>query len=301
MTETLATLAGVSKELADVVATAARSVVTVSGRRRMAASGVLWDADGIVVTACHVIETDAGVRVGLPDSRILEAALVGRDPSTDLAVLRIAEVGLAAASWATHQDLQVGQLVVCVARPAGAVQAAMGVLSAVEGPWRTASGGAVDAFLRADVVMYPGFSGGALVDTAGQVLGLATSGLGTGAGLGLPAATVKRVVAALLEHGRIRRGYLGITVQPARLSPTAGGAERRQGLLVTSVEPGSPAEAAGILVGDVLLALDDRRLASLDDLVDSLSGDRVDRAVTLSLIRGGQEAEAKATVGERPR
>jgi S1-C subfamily serine protease len=288
--------------MADAVARAGGSVVRVDGRRRLGASGVVWRADGAIVTASHVLDRDDAIRVGLPDGRAVDAALVGRDPSTDLAVLRTAEVGLQAANWAGHQGLRAGVHAMVVARPGAWLEAGSGIVAAVSGPWRTWSGGMIDAYVRTDVAMHPGFSGGAVVDPDGRVLGVATSALVSGASIAVPTTTVERVALALWEHGRIRRGYLGVTVQPARLGASAAiHAGQPGGLLVAAVEPGSPADAAGISVGDVLLAMDGVPLRGVDDLMASLGGDRVEREVVVRLLRAGTAQDVHATIAERPR
>jgi S1-C subfamily serine protease len=160
----------------------------------------------------------------------------------------------------------------------------------------------IDAYVRTDVAMHPGFSGGAVVDPDGRVLGVATSALVSGASIAVPTTTVERVALALWEHGRIRRGYLGVTVQPARLGASAAiHAGQPGGLLVAAVEPGSPADAAGISVGDVLLAMDGVPLRGVDDLMASLGGDRVECEVVVRLLRAGTAQDVHATIAERPR
>lgn len=287
---------------ADAVERAAHGVVRVKGRRRMAASGVVWSDDGLIVTAHHVVERDEGIRVGLHDGGEMEAAVVGRDPSTDLAVLRVAETGLVPAAWADHHALRVGDAVVALARPRVGPEATLGIVSALGPAWRTGMGGIVDPYLRTDVVMYPGFSGGALLDATGRVLGIVSSALWPGASVAVPTETVRRVADALLAHGRIRRGYLGVTAQPVRVPEALeGAAGARRGLLVAGVEPGSPAAEAGVLLGDVLLVLDGEPLRSVDDLLVLLGGDRVGRAMPLSFLRGGTAHEVTVTIGDRPR
>lgn len=290
-----------SDALAGVVATAGPSVVRVEARRRLSASGIVWSADGVVVTAHHVVERDENIALGLPDGATVEASLVGRDPTTDVAVLRAKAADLTPAAR-TDGDLQVGHLVLALGRPGHTVQATLGIVSALgDSNWRTPAGGQLDRYLQTDVVMYPGFSGGPLVDVSGRVLGLNTSALLRGVSLTVPSASLDRVVNTLLTHGRVRRGYLGIGAQRAHLpSVVADELGRDVGLLVVSVEPDSPADQGGILLGDTIVALGGAPVARIDDLMASLGGDRVGNAVPVQVVRGGELKELSVTIGERP-
>ncbi|MEW5985648.1 MAG: trypsin-like peptidase domain-containing protein [Chloroflexota bacterium] len=298
MTTVLQTL---SNDLAATVATAGAAVVRVEGRRRLAASGILWSADGLVVTANHAVSRDDNIQVGLADGQVVPATLVGRDPTTDLAVLRAQATGLTPVAQAPAEALQVGHLVLALGRPGKTVQATLGIISAVGESWRTGLGGRIDRYLQTDVVMYPGFSGGPLVSAAGEVLGLNTSALSQGVSVSIPNATINRVVETLLAHGKVRRGYLGISTQPVRL-PEALAKQLGQssGLLVVGVESGSPAEAGGLSLGDTIVALDDHPVRHHDDLVAQLSSDRVGTPVTLRIVRTGQAQKLVVTVGEKP-
>ena len=209
----------VSDGLAATVAIASPSVVRVEARRRLPATGIIWSPDGVIVTAHHVVEQEEALHVGLPDSRTVAATLVGRDPTTDLAVLRTQATDLTPPTWAdpTLQSLRVGHLVLALGRPGPTVQATMGIVSALATSWRTPAGGQLDRYLQTDVVMSPGFSGGPLVDVTGHVVGLNTSALLRSMSLTVPIPTLRRVVETLLTHGRIRQGYLGVSSQPVRL------------------------------------------------------------------------------------
>ncbi|MCO6453146.1 MAG: trypsin-like peptidase domain-containing protein [Caldilineales bacterium] len=288
-----------SDGLADAVAKAGESVVRVDGRRRLSASGIVWSADGVIVTANHVVRRDENLAVGLPNGERADAELVGRDPSTDLAVLRTT-ADLTPAVWAEPDSLRVGQLVLAVGRPDLGLQSTLGVVSASGGAWQTGGGGKIDSYLQTDVVMYPGFSGGALVTVAGEVAGLNSSALARGVSLTLPAPTLRRVVASLLEHGHVRRGYLGVGVQSARLPANlAEQLGQKTGVLVTSVEPDGPAESAGLVLGDTLINLDGQALRHVDDLQAALSGEHVGVPVPLRIVRGGQVQELSVTIAER--
>ena len=289
-----------SHDLSEIAEAAGQYVVCVEGRPRLGASGIVWATDGLVVTAHHVLERDEQIAVGLPDGKTVPATLVGRDPATDLALLRAQTGGLTPAAWSEAMTVQVGHLVLAVGRPGQSVQVSLGVASALGGEWRTPMGGLVDHYLQTDLVMHPGFSGGPLVDMAGHVVGLNTSALLRGIGLAVPAATVRRVVEALAAHGWIRRGYLGVTTQPVRL-PADLAAELGQetGLLLVSVERGSPAGDASLFLGDTIVALDDQPVRNMDDLLSLLSPDRVGQRVRVRVVRGGQVHVLTLVIGER--
>ncbi len=290
---------GFSSELAEIVKSAGPAVVRVEGRRRLPASGIVWSEGGIVVTAHHVVERDEGLSVGLSEDQKADAELVGRDPTTDLAVLRAEGIELSPAASSGLDDLSVGHLVLALGRPGRTVQATLGIASALGTSWRTAAGGSIDRYLQTDVVMYPGFSGGPLVDAKGKVLGLNTSAL-RGVSLTIPSLTVDRVVESILSHGRVQRGYLGVGVQPVNL-PEALAAELGQetGLILISVEPDTPAEAGGLTLGDTLLSVHGEPVRRLDDLLSMLSADLVGEEVIVRILRGGDVREQKVTVGER--
>jgi S1-C subfamily serine protease len=298
MTEVLRSL---SNDLAATVETAGSGVVRVEARRRLPASGIVWSSDGVVVTAHHVIERDENINVGAAGGETVAAALVGRDPTTDLAVLRVEGVDLAPPTWAEPEGLSVGHLVLGLGRPGQTAQATLGIVSALGEGWRTPAGGRVEPYLQTDLVMYPGFSGGPLVDAAGAVLGLNTSALLRGISLSVPTPTVRQVVETLLAHGQVRRGYLGVGAQPARLpADLAEGLGQETGLLLVSVEPGAPAAEAGLTLGDTIVALDGQAVRHMDELLALLGSDRVGASVPVRILRGGQTQELAVTIGERP-
>ncbi len=293
-------LSDLSDALAGVVETAGRSVVRVEARRRLPASGIVWSADGIIVTAHHTIQREDNIGLGLHEGGGATATLVGRDPTTDLAVLRARVKGLVPATVAAPDDLRVGHLALALGRPGRTVQATLGIVSALGDAWRTPAGAQLDRYLQTDLVMYPGFSGGPLVDGAGQVRGLNTSGLLRGISLAVPVPTMRRVIDTLLTHGRVRRGYLGVGAQPVRLPvAVAQQASQETGLLLVSVNPGSPADKAGLLLGDTIILLDGQPVRHMDDLLALLSGDRVGAAVPVRIVRGGQAVELTVVIGER--
>lgn len=293
-------LLNLSNDLAGVVEAADPGIVRVEGRQRLAASGIVWSADGVIVTAHHVVQQEDDLKVGLPDGQTVSATLVGRDPTTDLAVLRADVKKLSPPNWAESRDLKVGHLVLALGRPGRTVQATLGVISALGDEWRSPAGGLLDRYLQTDVVMYPGFSGGPLVNGAGAVVGLNTSALLRGVSLSVPTASLRRVVETLLTHGRVRRGYLGVSTQPVRL-PDALSQQLNQetGLLLAGVEAGSPGEQGGLLLGDTIAALDNTPVRHHDDLLGLLTDDRVGAKVSLRIVRSGQVQDVDVVIGER--
>lgn len=293
------TLSQLSDALADAVESAASAVIRVEGRRRLAASGIVWREDGIIITANHVAKRDSGMRVGLPGGELLEANLVGRDPSTDLAVLRIERTGLP--TLELDDEPRVGQLVLALGRPGKSIQATLGIVSArSKESWRTAMGGQIDGYLQTDVVMYPGFSGGPLISANGHLLGLNSSALVRGVSVAVPTSTLNSVVETLLAHGSVRRAFLGVSTQPARLPGNAVETLAQEtGLLVVAVEPDSPAEEAGLVLGDTIVSLDGEAVRQHDDLLALLSADRINRKVPMGILRAGQVQSVNVTPGTR--
>jgi S1-C subfamily serine protease len=290
-------LVELSGELATAVESAAPSVVRVEGRRRMGSSGVAWSADGVIVASHHAVDAEEDVPVGLDDGRTLKARVVGRDPGTDLAVLRVEATGLALPRWDGDTSARVGHLVIGVSRPGRTARARLGIVSAAAGEWRTPSGGRLESYLETDIDPHPGFSGGLLLGADGAALGVTTAGILRGAGMAVPLAALRRVVETLVANGRVRRGYLGIGTQPIAMIPPVSG--QTGALIVLSVQPDSPAAKAGLLVGDVLLRAGEERLTHPGALVPSLDEERVGRELRLRILRAGEEKEVVIVVGER--
>jgi len=294
-------LLSLSNELAGAVERIAPSIVAVHARRRLPSTGIHW-RPGIVVTAEHTVRAEDGLTVETPDGRSHPATLVGRDPGTDLAVLRITtDLDGPPAPRGDDGALRVGHMVLALGY---GPRASWGVISALGPRWRTWRGGEIDRLVRLDLVLYPGFSGGPLVDAAGHVVGVNTSALARDSRLAVPVTTVGRVVDELLRQGHVSRGYLGIGMQPVRLPDglrAALGLPGDGGLIVVTVEPDGPAARAGLLLGDVLVALDGVPTADLDDVQGRLGGDRIGTTVTALVVRAGARAEVRVTVGERPR
>ena len=295
MTQVLTSL---SDALAETVATGGSSVVRVEARDRVPASGIVWP-EGVIVTAHHVVERDENIMVGLPDGEEVTATLAGRDPTTDLAVLRAEAGGLPEPTWADTDGLRVGHLVLALGRPGQNVRATMGIVGALGEGWRTPAGGSLDRYLQTDTVMYPGFSGGPLVDAAGRVLGLNTSAILRGVSLTVPTLTVRRIVETILAHGRVQRGYLGVGAQPTPLpEKLAQELSQETGLLLVSVEPGSPAERGGMFLGDTIVSLAGQPVRRLDDLLAGLGGEQIGKQVPIRIVRGGQLQEITVTLVE---
>ncbi|WP_026370781.1 S1C family serine protease [Kallotenue papyrolyticum] len=294
-------LAELSTQMADAVELAARSVVQVNARQRFPASGIAIAPD-LVLTADHVVEREEGITVGTPDDRELAARLVGRDAASDVALLRVAAGGLTPAQRA-DLPARVGQLILMIGRPTrGGPMASLGIISALAGPWRNRRGAVLEQVLRTDATPYPGFSGGALITTAGTVVGMTTTGLLRGPAVGIPAAVAWSLAEALLQHGSVKRGYLGILSQPVRLPegvPAVAGAQPRIGLLLMRVEPGSPAAQAGLLIGDILVAINGRLIEDVDDLQAMLGPEYVGQTQTVEIIRGGELRQMQVVVGAR--
>ena len=288
-----------SNALASAVETAGESVVRVEGRARGASSGIVWSADGIVLTAHHTLDRDEDVRVGLADGRSLEATVAGRDPGTDLALLRVNASGLRPVAW-RDDDPRAGQLVLALSRPGRAIRARLGIASAISGSWRTRAGGRIDRYLEADVALERGFSGGLFVDASGQGLGLATAGLVRATPLAVPPSTLRRVVEQVLAHGRVRRGFLGIGSYPVTLPAALAESEgQRSGLMLVSVQDGAPAAAAGLLIGDVIIKVEGQAIAHPGDLLPFVDEDRVGAELSVKVLRAGATRELRIKVGQR--
>jgi len=291
-------LLSLSNDLAAAVERAAPAVVAVHARR-LPSTGIHW-RPGIVVTAEHTVRTAEDITVTMADGRSLPAVLAGRDPGTDLAVLRVADAGSVVATLGDDAALKVGHMVLALGY---GPRASWGVISALGPRWRSWRGGDIDRLVRLDLVLYPGFSGGPLVDAAGRVVGLNTSGLARETRLALPVTMVTRVADELLQKGHVSRGYLGLGMQPVRL-PEPLRAQLGLGdgaLIVVMVEPSGPAARAGVLLGDVLVALDGGPVGDLEDVQARLGSDRVGVEIPAVVLRGGVRTELRITVGEQPR
>ena len=278
---------------------AGKSTVLINARHRMPASGIAISTE-LVITADHVIEHEDDIVVILADGTELKATLAGRDPATDLAVLRLEKAAATPAEKAA--DAKVGQLVLALGRPStGGIEASLGTISAISGPVRTQRG-LLDSYYRTDTTPYPGFSGGPLVDAEGNVLGINTSGFGGGVSITIPVGIAWQIAEELAKNGSIKRGFIGIRSQPVELTSAAQTALKRvqeTGLLVVGLEPDSPAEAGGMLVGDTLVGINGNPVPDHDALFASLSGNVVGKSTQVEVLRGGQPQFINVTIGER--
>jgi len=288
-----------SNALADAVERVSPSVVRIETGRRRPASGLVWSAGGLIVTTAHGLDREDGLEVALESGEVYAATVVGADASSDIALLRVEAAELPVAERAPADSLRRGQLVLALSRPGRTVRSNLGIISALADDWRAPGGGKIERYIQSDVSVEPGFSGGPLVDASGRVLGLNSAGLLRSTALALSTVTIERVVNALLAHGQIQRGYLGVSSTPARLPRAlADSVGQRGGLVVTGLQPGGPAEGAGLLLGDVLLSVDGQALESIADLQAVLE-ERANRAVPLRLVRAGAAHELSVTPSAR--
>ena len=311
-------LAALSNELAAAVERTGLGVVAVHGRPRVSSSGVVW-RPGVVITADHTLRRDDGIRVTLADGRTVPAEIAGRDGGTDLAVLK-AETGQApgrekaglqtSSVDASAAELKAGNLTLVVGRSQETgVTASLGVISSLSGPWHTWRGGRIEEFVRLDAGLYPGLSGGAVVDVNGRWIGLATLGLSRTSPLAIPVSTIQRVATVLLEKGHVTQGFLGVGLQPIGLPPHTVtqelqdrlGTPVKAGLIVLSVEPEASAGQAGITIGDVFVALNRNPVSDTSDVQAVLGAEHVGKPVQVTVLRGGVPIDLSITVGERPR
>ena len=292
-----------SKEISEIVKEAGKSIVAVDGRSGHTSSGIVWRRD-LILTAAHAIRHDSNIAVILAPDRSVVARLAGRDRGTDIAVLKLdQEVEMQPAQFGSAQSLSVGELCVAVARTRrGNIVASAGIIGGLMGEWQVART-RIDQFIRPDLTMYPGFSGGGLVDAAGGVLGLNTSGLLRGKPISIPSSTLTRVAEEIAARGHVARPYIGLVMQPVQIPESLqkkAGANAGVGLLVMHVEAGGPADLGGVLLGDILLDMDGQAFTDLDDVYEALGRKGVGQEVHTSLIRGGQRLPFTIRIGERP-
>jgi S1-C subfamily serine protease len=292
----------ISNEFASAAEKAGGSVVAVHARRWMPTSGIEWKK-GVVVTVHHGVQRDEDIKVLLDGGRAVSAKLAGRDPSTDIAVLRIEEGSSGASRFGDSTSLKLGHLVLALGRTRrGDLVASSGIIGGISGEWRNRRGGQLDQHIRLDLALYPGFSGGPLLNARGEIVGVNTRGLGHGRAVTVPVATVNRVVEELLEKGHIARPYLGIAMQPVKVPENMRSklpAQTRVGLLVTHVESGGPAEKAGVLLGDVLFEVGGKTVEHIDAIQDSLATAKIGDVLQIRVIRAGEIKPVSISLGER--
>ncbi len=304
--ETNNPLVTLSRQIAQAVERVSPSIVAVDARPRVRTSGVIWRPD-VVVSTNHTIRRNEEITVALHNGQQIKATVAGRDTGTDLAVLRIErnEGAITTAELADASTLKVGNLVLATGRtdPEHGVTAGLGIVAFVRDKWRTWRGGEIDRLIRTDISIFIGYSGGALLNTEGQVLGINTTGLARGAGLTIPVSTVNRIVDQLLQHGRVARPYLGVGMHPVALPDKLRekfNLPAATGLMMLSVEADAPADKAGVTIGDLMLALDNTPTADTDNVQTILGGREVGDVVRAKFLRGGEVIEVEITLGERP-
>jgi S1-C subfamily serine protease len=295
------TLVEFSQQLANTVEKAGQSVLSVLEGGRAGVSGTVW-RDGIGVAVDHTIHGLEEVTVILPSGKETTVSVTGRDPGTDIAILKL-PTDSPAATLGDDSGARPGEIVLSIGRRGTeGLAATYGLISAIGGPWRTSSGGRVDRWFRLDLNPFPGFSGGPIINAGCEVLGIATSGPGRSAAV-VPAATVNRIVDQLVKYGRTVRGYIGIGVQPVAFSEDAWqklGISGGRGLLIIAVAPDSAATESGLMLGDVIVAIDGNALQSGASLQSMLDGESVGKSVSLRVVRGGQLMKVVVTVREKP-
>src|SRR6202167_1512245 len=294
----------ISNEFAEAAEKVGSSVVAVHARRWMPTTGVEWKR-GVVVTVHHGVRRDEDIRVLLDGGHVVSAKLAGRDPSTDIAVLRIEEGSSGAPDLGDSTNLRLGHLVLALGRTRrGDLVASSGIIGGISGEWRNRRGGQLDQHIRLDLALYPVFAGGPPLNARGEVVGINTRGLGHGRAVTVPVATINRFVDELLEKGHIARPYLGIAMQPVEVPENMRSklpAETRVGLLVMHVENGGPAEKAGVLLGDVLFEVGGKTVEYVDAIQDSLATAKVGDVLQIRLIRAGEIKAVSVALGERTR
>ena len=292
----MTTVMDLSNALAGAVASAARSIVAVHGRPRLPSTGVHW-RPGLIVTASHTVESDREVTLTAPDGRTVSAQVAGRDPGLDVAILRADVADVAVADLAPDAELRVGHMVLALG---AGPRASAGIVSALDTRGGRPSTGET---IAVDLTLYPGFSGGPLIDVLGRVVGLATSGASRHLQYAIRAAAVTRLAAQVAERGRIPRAYLGVGTQPVALPEALRhglGVDQRTAVIAVNVRPDSPAGAAGLIIGDIIVSIGGEAVAEPEDLVAALRPERVGQAVAMRIVRGGEPRELQVTIGERP-
>jgi S1-C subfamily serine protease len=291
------TLIAFSQNIAEIVENIGNSVVAMNGQR-FSCSGIYW-RQGIIITSDENIKRSQGVTVTLPNGETSSVTLLGRDRSTDVAIFKT-EASLPVAPIDSECELKVGHLAIAIGRNfEGGLFASQGIVSTVGGSWRSTLGGYIDRFIRLDINFYRGSGGSALVNAAGAVVGFNTTGPRRSV-LTIPAATVDRVINQLLEKGHINRGYLGLGMQPVYLSDSLVNQlslNIQQGLMVASVETQAPAEQAGIILGDILIKIENTPITRLRDIQAYLEPQNVGKTLEIQLIRAGELRNVSLIVG----
>jgi len=290
-----------SEHLAEIAHSAATRIVAIHGRGRTSSSGIIW-RPGFIVTAEEALEADEDLSITHPNGTQIAAHLVGRDPSTDVALLRIEDRSVTDSTLGTTTALQVGHLALAVGRRSEGLSATLGIIALAGGPWRSLRGGFIDRLLHLDLRLDPRSEGGAALDAGGRLIGMTVFGP-RGRVLLIPSETIERVAQHLLEHGRIARGYLGLGLQPVRIDPAiaqASGLAEPRGLMAISVDPDGPGRNAGLRQGDILVSWNGEALRSVRGLHALLGPESIGQSVELGVLRAGERTAVTVRVRERP-
>jgi S1-C subfamily serine protease len=282
-----------SDAIAGVVETAARSVVAVHGREWGQSSGIIVKS-GVVVTAEEALDKDEEIEVTLPDGATVKTTLAGRDPSTDVAVLRF-DGGDAVVTSPIAAAPKAGSLVISVGRNGKDSIAALGVVAYAGAAWRSSQGGLIDQMIRVDIALARASEGGPLVDAEGNLVGMAVFGPRRRV-LAIPYATISRASEEILAHGSVGRGYIGVSVQSVRVDGEGGG----RGAMVVNLDPEGPAKKAGLLLGDIILTWNGEAVSGTRSVVHRLGPGTIGSTIKLGVSRAGNPSELTLTVGERP-
>jgi S1-C subfamily serine protease len=291
------TLSSLNEDLKALFDRASASVLEVRARRRMPSSGVAWSADGLVVAAEHTVEEEGRIEIATSRGETFDAEVVGRDPTTGVALLSAKKARLSVPEWRETSGLAAPELVVVVAASKAGRRASLAAASVVSGEWSTDSGGRIERYIETDARLFPGFSGSLALDANGRSIGIHSAGLRRRTPLVIPTETLRRVVGSLVEHGEVRRGFLGITTYPIRLPEEVK--SQRVGLLVLSVLRGSPAHDAGLSLGDVILGVNGRLVESPAALLSELTAEKVGKRIDARILRTGREETISITVAAR--
>jgi S1-C subfamily serine protease len=301
MVEPGSPLLAFSDHAAELVERTAGTIVAVHGGGRWPASGIHWRS-GVIVTAEEVLERDENIKLTLPGGRVADALLAGRDPTTDVAMLRFQPDGLPVAATTAEAPLRTGHVVVAVGNHDGVPLAALGIVALAGGAWHSLRGGTIDSLIRLDLGLSPTAEGGALVDLQGRVVGMTVLGPRHRALL-IPSLTVDRAVDQLLARGHVFRGYLGAGLQPMKQERASNGLQSsgsRRGVLVVSIDPNGPSARAGILVGDIVTVWNGKPIERVREIMRQLGPESIGSTVDLGLVRGGAPTALRVVIGERP-
>jgi S1-C subfamily serine protease len=290
-----------SNAMSEAVEKASHFTVLVNARRRLPGTGIVYKPD-LIVTANHIVEIEEDIQILLPDGQEVKAQLAGRDAARDLALLRL-NTSLAQPAMIAQAPARVGQMVLALARPdANGLQATLGVVSALGGPVRIPQGGLLEKYIRTDAAPFPGFSGGPLINSLGEMAGLNTSAFSMDSLIAIPANIVWEAAATLAAHGHIPRGYLGIKSQAVKLSQPQKETlahPQESALLLIDIEANSPSAKANLMVGDILVSLSGVPVYDHDSLQEQLLKSNIGQSIPAEVLRGGQLVKINLTLEER--